>query len=415
MTPVASAAGGLVVRTVASDVRDLTVLFPGEGGLAWLQDGEGLIGWGEAVRVPVGTGPGRFRQASAALAEIMEGFVVEDEVGVFGTGPVAFGSFTFDPERSGSVLVIPEIIVGRREGRSWVTTVGDAVRPELETAPEGATDEHDFRIRYAGSSISELDWLDAVASTVRAVAAGDLEKVVLARDVKIWSKTPFDLNVLVRRLSQRFPECFTFCCDRFVGATPELLVRRHGEVVESLVLAGSERRGSSDDEDQALGMALLASEKDLSEHEPAVRSVVDVLASLCDDLEAPAHPELLRLENVQHLSSRVRGHLQRPFTALDLAGRLHPTAAVCGLPRPGAMDVIRSVEGLDRARYAGPVGWVDRDGDGEWGIALRCAELEGARGRLFAGGGIVADSVPEDELEETRLKLRAVMSALESA
>jgi menaquinone-specific isochorismate synthase len=378
-----------------------------------MQDGDGLVGTGEAVRIPVGTGPGRFETASLKLAQIMREMDVEDEVGVFGSGPVAFGSFTFDPEREGSVLVVPSVVYGKRGDRSWVTTVGDVNTDPISHRADA--DDHDFKIRYAGSSLSELAWLEAVAKAARSVANGDMEKVVLARDVKIWSKTPFDLSVLIRRLSQRFPECFTFCCDRLVGATPELLVRRSGDKVESLVLAGSARRGSSVADDQSLGDALLGSDKDLAEHEPAVRSVVEVLGPLCSDLHAPSSPELLRLQNVQHLASWVRGTLDEQLSALDLVGRLHPTAAVCGLPRTTAMNVIRSGEGLDRARYAGPVGWVDKNGDGEWGIALRCAELGDTRGRLFAGGGIVADSVPEDELEETRLKLRAVMSAMESA
>ncbi|MCA1704555.1 MAG: chorismate-binding protein, partial [Actinobacteria bacterium] len=148
--------------------------------------------------------------------------------------------------------------------------------------------------------------------------------------------------------------------------------------------------------------------------EPAVRSVVDVLRPLSESLEASS-PELLKLQNVQHLSSSIRGRLRERLGAMTLAGLLHPTAAVCGLPRGAALDSIRAMEGLDRGRYAGPVGWMNARGDGEWGIALRCAEIDGTRGRLFAGAGIVADSVPEEELEETRLKLRAMMSALESA
>jgi menaquinone-specific isochorismate synthase len=337
---------------------------------------------------------------------------VEDEVRSGGTGPLAFGSFTFDPLNERSVLVVPEVVVGHRGGRAWMTTVGSATPPASNGIP--ANDDHDFKIRYAGSSISEVAWLEAVSEAAAAVGRGDLEKVVLARDVRIWSKTPFDLGVLVARLAARFPECFTFSCEGFVGSTPELLVRRSGDDVGSLVLAGSAPRGSTPEEDAELGAGLLRSEKDLAEHEPAVRSVVEILEPRCSSLQVPDEPELLRLQNVQHLASRVEGELNEPLTALELAALLHPTAAVCGLPRRDALEHIRKAEGLDRARYAGPVGWVDARGDGEWGIGLRCAEIDGARGRLFAGAGIVADSVPEKELEETRLKLRAMMSALES-
>jgi menaquinone-specific isochorismate synthase len=392
---------------------DLASIFPAHGGFCWLRGGEGLVAWGEVDRVSVGTGDDRFEEATERLEAIFAAAEVNDEVKMPGTGPVAFGSFTFDPEVGGSVLVIPRVVVGRRGNESWMTTIGDERTDQ--TSPLREMDRHDFKIRYAGSSISEIAWLEAVAKAAAVVGSGDLEKVVLARDVKIWSKEPFDLRVLVGRLAARFPECFTFCCDGFVGSTPELLVRRVGSHVESLVLAGSARRGNTDDEDAALGASLLESVKDLAEHEPAVRSVVEVLEPLCRSVNVPDRPELLRLQNVQHLASPVTAELEAPLSSLGLAGRLHPTAAVCGLPRSEALEYIREVEGLDRSHYAGPVGWVDANGDGEWGIGLRCAEIDGTRGRLFAGAGIVGDSKPEMELEETRLKLRAMMSALESA
>jgi menaquinone-specific isochorismate synthase len=197
-----------------------------------------------------------------------------------------------------------------------------------------------------------------------------------------------------------------------VGATPELLIRRRGASVESLVLAGTARRAAVEADDAAVGAELLSSAKDNREHEFAVDSVALVLAGVCDDLTVDDGPFLLKLANVQHLATRVRGRLAEPLSALELAGRLHPTAAVCGTPRAEAEGLIRRLEGMERGRYAGPVGWVDAAGDGEFGIALRCAEVNGARARLFAGNGIVADSRPEAELEETRLKLRAMQSAL---
>jgi menaquinone-specific isochorismate synthase len=413
MSAAGSAPAPIAVRTRAAEVRDLASIVPADGGFCWLRHGEGLVASGEIARVPVGTGARRFEEATERLEDIFSSMEVSDEVGVPGTGPVAFGSFTFDPEVEGSVLVIPRVVAGLRGSDSWITTIGEQRSEQASPVPD--VDRHDFKIRYAGSSISEVAWLEAVAKAAAVVESGDLEKVVLARDVKIWSKEPFDLSVLVRRLAARFPECFTFCCDGFVGSTPELLLRSTGSRVESLVLAGSARRGATDAEDAALGASLLQSTKDLSEHEPAVRSVVDVLIPLCSAVEVPNEPELLRLQNVQHLASPVTADLEESLSSMSLAGRLHPTAAVCGLPRNDALDYIREVEGLDRGRYAGPVGWVDANGDGEWGIGLRCAEIDGARGRLFAGAGIVGDSKPEMELEETRLKLRAMMSALESA
>jgi menaquinone-specific isochorismate synthase len=370
-----------------------------------------MVAWGEAARVEVGVGTERFARSAERLRILFESIEVTEAPSGLPGGPIAFGSFSFDPERSGSLLVIPRVVVTSRDGITSCTAIGEM--NGLDKTKEGV-DLHDFKIRYAGSSVSEIGWLDSVSRAREAVAEGDLEKVVLARDLKIWSKTPFDIRVLLRRLATRFPECFTFSNGGLVGATPELLIRRSGPQIESLVLAGSARRGDSDEEDRKLGAELLASPKERVEHEPAVRSVQDTLSSLGAVITVPEEPGLLKLQNVQHLATHIEGRLEGP-SALEIAGALHPTAAVCGLPRAKAMGLIRASEGLDRGRYAGPVGWVSPNGDGEWGIALRCAELDGTRGRLFAGAGIVADSVPEDELEETRLKLRAMTSALESA
>jgi len=229
----------------------------------------------------------------------------------------------------------------------------------------------------------------------------------------VWAEQPLDPRALVHRLAERFPDCFAFACRGLVGATPELLIRRTGQVVQSVPLAGSARRGRGPGEDARLGQALLDSEKDRAEHQLAVDSVWEALQPLCARLEADAEPWVLRLDNVQHLATRFDGVLARPMASLDLAGALHPTAAVCGTPTAAALDRIRALERMDRGRYAGPVGWTDAHGDGEWGIALRCAEVNGPRARLFAGAGIVTGSLPEGELEETRLKLRAMQSALE--
>jgi menaquinone-specific isochorismate synthase len=379
----------------------------------WVKDGEGVVGRGQTARLEIHPGSTRFRDAAQALEETFRS--IDRDLGAL--PPVAFGSFTFDPEVSGSALVIPTEVVGSFGGRAWSLQIDDREEEaRLGIAQEEVDAEgHDFKIRYAGSSISEVEWLEAVAEASNSIRRGDLEKVVLARDVLIWSRTELSLPVLVRRLSERFPQCFTFCFEGLVGATPELLVRRRGLRVESVVLAGTVARGANPDEDAALAGALLASSKDMAEHEPAVRSVLEVLGPVCSNLDVPTDPTILTLPNVQHLSTRITGTLNEPLSAMEIAGMLHPTAAVCGQPRSDALGFIREREGLDRARYSGPVGWVDANGDGEWGIALRCAEIDGARGRLFAGGGIVADSVPEDELEETRIKLRAMMSALESS
>jgi menaquinone-specific isochorismate synthase len=394
------------VRTFDLDhAVDLTSVLPDARGLLWMRHNEGFVAWGEALRIEPGTGPGRFAEALDELRACFDILQPDPEA----DPPMAFGSFTFDEQIPGSVLIVPEVVVWTRGDHSTVTVIGDAEPPDLGL--RRGDDPGDFKVRYAGSSVSEIDWLDAVARAIKRIDGTDLSKVVLARDIHIWSKTPFDVPKLLTGLGRRFPECFTFAVDGFIGATPELLIGKDGPTIRSLVLAGSARRAEGT-EDEAIGAALLASEKDREEHAFAVDSVTEVLEQLCLQLNA-AEPHLLKLANVQHIATWVQGVLHSPVTALEVAAALHPTAAVCGTPRSSALETIRALEGLDRGRYAGPVGWIDANGDGEWGIALRCAEIDGTRGRLFAGGGIVAASEPEDELEETRVKFRAMMSVLE--
>jgi len=221
---------------------------------------------------------------------------------------------------------------------------------------------------------------------------------------------------LKRTLAARYPGCYTFACDGMVGATPELLVRRAGRQVSALVLGGTAPRGAALAEDEALGSELLASAKNNEEHAYAVVSIRDALRPLCDALEVEARPALLKLPNLQHLGTHVRGTLTEsgaPKSALALAAAVHPPAAVCGTPAGAALELIRELEHMDRERYAGPVGWVDADGNGEWGIALRCAQVSGRTARLFAGCGIVAGSDPGAELAETLVKFQPMRGALE--
>ncbi|MDQ6873982.1 MAG: isochorismate synthase [Actinomycetota bacterium] len=398
------------VRSVAvDDPGDLLPHLPRTAPLAWLRGGDGLVGWGEAARLDLRGKPDRFVRAQAWWRNVCAQLDVVDDVRVPGSGPVAFGTFTFDAASSGSALVVPRVLLGRRAGRSWLTTVGAGQGALAKVEPPLPPQ----RVRYADGSMPAMDWRAAVRSAVSDIRAGWLEKVVLARDLVATSDTEIDPRFLLQRLAARFPTCWTFGCAGLVGATPELLVRRMGNRVESGVLAGSVRRGRDAAEDAGLGAQLLASAKDRHEHAISVRSVADGLAPHCRDLQVPATPHLLQLANVVHLATDIAGELTDASTALELAGHLHPTAAVCGTPTEVAADLIRRLEGMDRGRYTGPVGWTDARGDGEWGIALRCAELAGQSVRLFAGGGIVADSDPDEELAETQVKLAAMRDALE--
>jgi len=389
---------------------------------AWVRHGAGLVGWGEAAQVTLPAGADRFAAAEKWLREVFDGARVRDEVSVLGTGPVAFGSFTFDDCSDGSVITIPRTLLGRDgEGRAWLTTVrrpsehGPATRAGL--APVAPSDPG--QVHWQDGALSAHGYARAVAAAVARIARGDLRKVVLARDIYATAEHAIDQQTILGRLAGRYPDCYTFACGGLVGATPELLIRREGDEVRSLVLAGTMPRGATAEEDARLAAALLGSAKEIEEHVYAATSVRRVLAPLCEALDdSSPGPELLTLPNVYHLGTRVAGRLATERSALALAAALHPTAAVGGDPTDVAVELIRELEGMDRARYAGPVGWMDASGNGEWGIALRCAQLDAAdarRARLIAGCGIVAGSDPAAELAETLVKFRPMRTALDPA
>jgi menaquinone-specific isochorismate synthase len=406
----------LSVRTVpADDHGDLIARLPQAAALVWVRDGDGLVGWGEAARLTLPAGEDRFAVGERWLRGLFDDADVTDEVGAPGSGPVAFGSFTFDPAVGGSVLIVPRTLLVRRDGRSWLTTIsvrgGPPPRARLAarhpvTAPG--------LLRWSDGSRTAPQWERSVAAAVARIRAGELRKVVLARDLHAIAASPIDQRFLLARLAQRSPGSYLFACAELVGATPELLVRREGTEVSSLVLAGTAARGGTPAEDAALGAALLASAKNIEEHQYAADSVRETLGPRCDPLEVAPRPALLRLADVQHLATPVRGTLATDTSALALAASLHPTAAICGTPAGAALALIRELEGMDRGRYTGPVGWVDGAGNGEWGIALRCAMVTGTDARLFAGCGIVADSDPSAELAEAQAKFRPMRLALEA-
>ena len=408
--------GRLFVRTVAvPDSGDLLAQLPQPDAAAWVHRGAGLAGWGEAARITLPAGEDRFTTGEKWLRDLFDAADVDDQVRVRGSGPVAFGTFTFDASSEGSVLIIPRTVLGRDgRGRAWLTTVtgpGQPSGPEPATAPNPLSN-----VRWHDGSLPAPQWEQAVAAAVAAIKAGRLRKVVLARDLYATADEPIDPRILLSRLARRYPECYAFACDGMVGATPELLIQQTGREVSALVLAGTTPRGGDPAEDEALGAELLASAKNTEEHRYAVASMREALGPLCDALDVEAKPALLKLPNLQHLGTRVRGTLApagTPRSALALAAAVHPTAAVCGTPTGAAFELIRELEHMDRERYAGPVGWVDAEGNGEWGIALRCAQLSGRSARLFAGCGIVAGSDPAAELAEAQVKFRPMRGALD--
>jgi menaquinone-specific isochorismate synthase len=420
VTAAALTSSAAALRTVTTvplqDAGSLVDRLPAAGALSWVRRGDGLVGWGEAARLEV-SGPDALTEAAAWWADRTAHTDVADPLGLPGTGPVLFASIAFDPAVGTSVFVVPEVVVGRRDGVAWVTAA-DTDHPALPAPAELPAEDPAPRLRYADGALDPATWSAAVATAVRRIGSGELAKVVLARDLLVSSDVALDPRRLLRRLAARFPDCWTFAVDGLLGATPELLLRRRGRQLSARVLAGTAPRGAGD-ADERLAAALMGSAKDRAEHALAVESLLRALEPYCAVLDAPVEPELLTLANVRHLATDVTGRQRRRgprggADLLELVGAVHPTAAVCGTPTQDAAAMIAELEGMDRGRYAGPVGWLDARGDGEFGLALRCAELTGDHGaRLFAGCGIVAGSDPASELAETQAKFAAFQAALE--
>lgn len=403
----------LRARTVhIADPGNLERFLTPEDSQAFLRRGDGIIGLGCVAR---------FEGSSAAEADqwwrdLVDRIENETELpGVPGTGPIAFGSFPFDAGHSATsaVLVVPQVVLGRSRGQAWMTRIGHgSVVDQMPPLP--APPLPPGRVELSDGSLDGESWKQAVARVVAMIRAGEVDKVVLARDVVARTSDELDPRWLVGQLVNRYRDCWAYLVDDLVGATPEMLVRTQGGLATSRVLAGTVRRPAEGDLGE-LSSVLTGSIKDLREHEFAVESVARALAPFCSGMNVPDAPFVLELPNVLHLATDITGVVAPGTSSLVLAGALHPSAAVCGTPTEVARRVIAEQEHLDRGRYAGPVGWIDSSGDGEWGLALRGGQLDAADRhtiRLFAGGGIVRDSVPDDELAETIAKLAPMRQAL---
>jgi len=337
--------------------------------------------------------------------------------------PLVFGSVPFDPDEDG-LLTLPARTIRRdREGETWAIEIGTPTAgANLPRAPAPLTPSpgpsEPFSRMQVFPEPEPGAYEKAVAAAVERIRDGALRKVVLARTLRVEAGRTLDPVQLLRRLRAVEPDGYTFAVAlgdgrSLVGASPELLVSRFGREVRANPLAGSAARAGDPDEDRANARALEASAKDRMEHAIVVEAVASALRPLCTDLRHDAEPRALATANVWHLSTSFRGTLKEPApTSLDLVAALHPTPAVCGDPRGAAMRLIGELEPVPRGHYAGAVGWMDASGDGVWALALRCAELQGQTARLFSGAGIVADSDPAGELEETERKFRAFLDSL---
>ena len=377
---------------------DLNDVARGDGYL-FVRDGIGFAGRGVAARVPVD-------EAVSFLAAIEH----DDRVGAT-SGPIAMGAVPFLPDAEAD-LIVPQVTVGKRaDGRRWITTIDDA-----DVDLFGATDPAPTAAEYSITAGVEIDhYLAAVASARDAVRAGDMDKAVIARPITVSSDRPIDVHAVLRRLKATFGSSHRFSIDGLIGASPELLVAVDGAEVTSFPLAGTTRTTGDPDVDELLAAELQASDKNRIEHRAAIEMVRDTLLPYCSYLDWSPEPTIVKVANVQHLGSQALGMLSRPTpTVIDLVRALQPTPAVGGYPREQAIELITAVEGFERGRYGGAVGWCDGDGNGCWAVTLRCAELTEDRrsARLVAGGGIVADSEPLAELAETQAKFQAMLSAI---
>ena len=397
----------------------------GAAGFAWKGQAGELGGVGVAARVPVGTGPGRLERAAAAVAALLRAADLDDPEGS-GLGPLAVGALPFDAGRPGA-LTVPALLLRRGpDGGCWATatSAGDpppaaalpAMAREALRAPRiGPGDGAGWPAARRADPPGEREAFQrGVRVALAEIAAGRLDKVVLARRAAAVAEWPFPRPALLARLRDRAAGGYLYASGRFVGASPELLVARSGRAASSRPMAGTAPRGAGSRADAEALARLAGSAKDASEHRMVVDAVAGGLAKVADRVEVTA-PEPVRLATVAHLASEVTATLSEPApSALELAGLLHPTPAVAGAPRDAALAAIAACEPFDRGAYAGPVGWVDAAGDGEWAVALRCALLagRGARANLLAGAGIVAGSDPAAEWEESEHKLRAVLDVL---
>ncbi|WP_141887521.1 isochorismate synthase [Leucobacter komagatae] len=455
MTEVTGSPAGEVPRLSAvtrglSEMPDLLAFADPDSPLYWNRGDRGCVGVGEVLRLSF-TGADRFVAASRAWREIAAAATVHDPVGMPGSGLVAFGAFAFaDESPAESVLIVPRMLIHRHRGTAWVTEVTLARAPSGEALGEGvgsglgegslpvgrpvdpaawngveffpAPERENGEGSLAGSEIGA--YLDGVSEATARVVAGELEKVVLSRQVAGEVRAGQDLRVPLLRLSERYLDCWTFAVDNLIGASPETLVRSTNGAVSARVLAGTRGRHPEDPaRDRAARDELLRSAKEQHEHDFAVQSVVSALSPHVSELRTSDAPFALQLPNVWHLATDLGAALGAEATALELVDALHPTAAVAGTPTADAVAMIAELEPFDRGRYSGAVGWIDADGDGEWVIALRCAQLappsEASDGGLgpgrvivaTAGGGIVEGSDPQHELGETVSKFRPITEA----
>ena len=406
------------------------------------QRGFALAAAGHATRL-VAAGESRFADIRAQLTHLLdEAATLQDSGAALRPAPLSFAGFAFDPAHPDDVAwfgfpealaIVPRLLVARSGAHLFFTANlmvdaatdpataledlrADAERLLAPASPEAAT--RTSRLLDPGLE-ARASWDDSVTGLTSRIAAGDAEKVVLARRVQAESDGPVDVRNVLQRLRERYRECTVFALRAgedacFLGATPEMLIALSGREVRADCLAGSAARGATGAEDAAIGAALLADDKERREHAIVARSLHESLSSLCHDIREPETPGLRRFANVQHLHTPLEATTDGRRHVLELVQRLHPSAATAGLPREASLSLIRDHEPFSRGWYAGPIGWIDAEGGGEFAVALRSALVRDDVASLYAGCGIVPGSDPAREYAESQLKLQAMLWALDA-
>ncbi len=384
--------------------------------LAWIRGERGCVGIGELLRYEF-FGEDRFADAGETWRAIAAQATIDDPLDLPGTGLVTFGTFAFDARSAApSLLVVPRTIIARNAEQAWITEISTqaiTAEPKLPQ-PHAAAGWRGTRLR---TDLPDAQYLCGVRGAVAQIDRGEAEKIVMARRVLGDLHAGDDLRVPLGRLAERYTDCWTYALDGMIGASPETLVRQTGGSITARVLAGTRGRRSDAAADLRERDELLGNAKEQHEHVFAVQSVVTALSPHVRDLQVSPEPFALKLPNVWHLATDFSAVPGDGVSSLELTAALHPTAAVAGTPTRDAVEAIAQLEPFDRARYAGAIGWMNAVGDGEWVIALRCAQIGEAVGETrsvtaYAGGGIVAGSDPAHELQETVSKFQPIAEAL---
>ena len=399
----------LVTTRRLEDAGDVRGFFDSDSPLYFRRGGRTLVGIGSAVKATF-KGDDRFSASATWWKDVLRRAHVSDSINAPGTGLVAFAQFTFSSSSAiRSVVTIPRIVIGSDAHGVWLTTIGAEEQP----TPRETSEASSSPVTWSHSSDEAESFTQNVRAALEKVNSGVLHKVVLARQIVGTSNSPIDPRQLTSGLESAYPDTHIFALGGLVGASPETLASVRGGTLSATVLAGSTGRGVNPDDDQRHAEELAQSAKDLDEHEYAVSSAVQSLEQSGFGPVVADEPRALKLKNLWHLATDIKSEVPTGLTAFDVLGTLHPTAAVAGTPTEAALSLIDELEPFDRGFFGGPVGWCDSQGNAEFAIALRCAQLSDNRKTItaHAGAGIVADSIPEKELLETDLKFLPIIDA----